>query len=151
MQDEEKTVDIDTSGPDVDVQLPQEEPKEETNETNLKDGGIAVDTPKEPVEQSDVRVEENKTEQKTSEDVQGTTKDESDQRQDNRKEVEEYSESVKKRIAKLTKKCEKQKGKEKKLCVMLTASKKKEMRLRLKLILWTKTILQKWRIESLDN
>ena len=28
MQDEEKTVDIDTSGPDVDVQLPQEEPKE---------------------------------------------------------------------------------------------------------------------------
>ena len=100
MQDEEKTVDIDTSGPDVDVQLPQEEPKEETNETNLKDGGIAVDTPKEPVEQSDAKPEE----EKTSEDVQGTTKDESDQRQDNRKEVEEYSESVKKRIAKLTKK-----------------------------------------------
>ena len=100
MQDEEKTVDIDTSGPDIDVQLPQEEPKEETNETNLKDGGIAVDTPKEPVEQSDAKPEE----EKTSEDVQGTTKDESDQRQDNRKEVEEYSESVKKRIAKLTKK-----------------------------------------------
>ena len=100
MQEEEKTVDIDTSGPDVDVQLPQEEPKEETNETNLKDGGIAVDTPKEPVEQSDAKPEE----EKTSEDVQGTTKDESDQRQDNRKEVEEYSESVKKRIAKLTKK-----------------------------------------------
>ena len=100
MQDEEKTVDIDTSGPDVDVQLPQEEPKEETNETNLKDGGIAVDTPKEPVEQSDAKPQE----EKASEDVQGTTKDESDQRQDNRKEVEEYSESVKKRIAKLTKK-----------------------------------------------
>ena len=100
MQEEEKTVDIDTSGPDVDVQLPQEEPKEETNETNLKDGGIAVDTPKEPVEQSDAKPQE----EKTSEDVQGTTKDESDQRQDNRKEVEEYSESVKKRIAKLTKK-----------------------------------------------
>ena len=100
MQDEEKTVDIDTSGPDVDVQLPQEEPKEETNETNLKDGGIAVDTPEEPVEQSDAKPQE----EKASEDVQGTTKDESDQRQDNRKEVEEYSESVKKRIAKLTKK-----------------------------------------------
>ena len=100
MQEEEKTVDIDTSGPDVDVQLPQEEPKEETNETNLKDGGVAVDTPKEPVEQSDVKPEE----EKTSEDVQAATEDAGDKRQDNRKEVEEYSESVKKRIAKLTKK-----------------------------------------------
>tara|TARA_B100000941_G_scaffold18732_1_gene11208 strand:+ start:59 stop:1066 length:1008 start_codon:yes stop_codon:yes gene_type:complete len=100
MQEEEKTVDIDTSGPDVDVQLPQEEPKEETNETNLKDGGVAVDTPKEPVEQSDVKPEE----EKTSEDVQAVTEDAGDKRQDNRKEVEEYSESVKKRIAKLTKK-----------------------------------------------
>ena len=36
MQDEEKTVDIDTSGPDVDVQLPQEEPKEETMKQTLK-------------------------------------------------------------------------------------------------------------------
>ena len=48
-------------------------------------------------QQSDVRVEENKTEQTTDE--KG-----SDKQQDNTREVEEYSESVKKRIAKLTKK-----------------------------------------------
>ena len=29
MQEEDKTVDIDTSGPDVEVELPQEEKKEE--------------------------------------------------------------------------------------------------------------------------
>jgi hypothetical protein len=104
MQEENKDmVDIDTSGPEVEVELPQEK-EENKDETNLKDGGVADSAPAEPAEQPDVRVEEKKTEQKTSESVQAATEDASDKRQDNSKEVEEYSESVKKRIAKLTKK-----------------------------------------------
>ena len=62
----------------------------------MEDGGSADDSSKEPNQQSDVRVEENKTEQTTDE--KG-----SDKQQSNTREVEEYSESVK-RIAKLTKK-----------------------------------------------
>ena len=100
MPDENKDmVDLDTSGPEVEVALPQEK-EEGKDETGLKDGGITVDTSPEPAEQSDVQTEE----QKPSEDVQAATEDASDKRQDNTREVEEYSESVKKRIAKLTKK-----------------------------------------------
>ena len=94
MQEEEKkTVDIDTSGPDVDVQLPEEktedvveqQPTEDKpNDTQeLKDGGSTDDTSEKPVEQSAVQ-EDNKQE-------------------DNSKQIEEYFEGVKKRIAKLTK------------------------------------------------
>ena len=106
MPEEEKqkdTVDIDTSGPEVEVKLPEEKIKEEDKtyederETKLEDGGSANDSSKEPNQQSDVRVEENKTEQTTDE--KG-----SDKQQSNTREVEEYSEGVKKRIAKLTKK-----------------------------------------------
>ena len=97
MQEEEKkTVDIDTSGPEVDVQLPEEK-KEDTvveqptedktyeneRETKLEDGGSADDSSEKSVQQSDSK-EDNKQE-------------------DNSKQIEEYSESVKKRIAKLTK------------------------------------------------
>ena len=101
MQEEEKTVDIDTSGPDVEVELPQEKQEEEKKEvvieqttedktyenereTKLEDGGSAGDSSEKPVEQPSVQ-EDNKQES------QG-------------KEAEEYSEGVKKRIAKLTKK-----------------------------------------------
>ena len=96
MQEEEKkTIDIDTSGPDVDVELPEEKTEEvveqptedKTNETNvktkLKDGGSADDSSEKPVEQSAVQ--------------------EGDKQEDNSKQIEEYSEGVKKRIAKLTK------------------------------------------------
>ena len=96
MQEEEKkTVDIDTSGPDVDIELPEEKTEEvaeqptedktyeNERETKLEDGGSADDSSEKPVEQS-------------------AGKEDSKQ-EDNRKEVEEYSESVKKRIAKLTK------------------------------------------------
>ena len=91
-EEEKKTVDIDTSGPDVNVELPEEKTEEvaeqltedTTNETQeLKDGGSADDSSKEPVEQSTVQ--------------------EGDKPEDNSKQIEEYSESVKKRIAKLTK------------------------------------------------
>lgn len=94
-QDEKKTVDIDTSGPEVDIQLPEEkteevveQPQEDKTyenerETKLEDGGSADDTSEKPVEQSAVQ--------------------EGDKQEDNSKQIEEYSEGVKKRIAKLTK------------------------------------------------
>ena len=97
MQEEEKKpVDIDTSGPGAEVELPEEK-KEETvveqpnedktyeNEraTKLEDGGSADDSSKKPVEQSAGK--------------------EGDKQEDNSKQIEEYSEGVKKRIAKLTK------------------------------------------------
>ena len=96
MQEEEnKTVDIDTSGPEVDIQLPEEKTEEvaeqptedktyeNERETKLEDGGSADDTSEKPVEQSAVQ--------------------EGDKQEDNSKQIEEYSEGVKKRIAKLTK------------------------------------------------
>ena len=92
-------VDIDTSGPEVEVELPQEK-EENQDETNLKDGGVADSAPAEPVEQPDVRNEKNEGGEVTQE----ADKNEGDQQQSNEKAVEEYSEGVKKRIAKLTKK-----------------------------------------------
>ena len=96
MQEEEKkTVDIDTSGPEVDIQLPEEKTEEvaeqptedktyeNERETKLEDGGSADDSSEKPVEQSAVQ--------------------EGDKQEDNSKQIEEYSEGVKKRIAKLTK------------------------------------------------
>ena len=95
MQEEEKkTVDIDTSGPEVDVQLPEEKKEEvveqptedktyeNERETKLEDGGSAGDTSEKSDEQPAVQAEK---------------------QEDNTKQIEEYSESVKKRIAKLTK------------------------------------------------
>ena len=90
--EEKKTIDIDTSGPDVDVELPEEKTEEvveqptedTTNETQeLKDGGSADDSSEKPVEQS--------------------AGEQGDKQEDNSKQIEEYSEGVKKRIAKLTK------------------------------------------------
>ena len=97
---QEETVDIDTSGPDVEVQLPEEKKEEPVveqtiekeidktyeneRETKLEDGGSAGDSSEKPVEQPSVQ-EDNK-------------------QQSESKEAEEYSEGVKKRIAKLTKK-----------------------------------------------
>ena len=98
MQEEKKSVDIDTSGPDVEVELPPRRRKKEVvveqptedktyeneRETKLEDGGSAGDSSEKPVEQPSVQ-EDNK-------------------QQSESKEAEEYSEGVKKRIAKLTKK-----------------------------------------------
>ena len=97
MQEEEnKTVDIDTSGPGAEIELPEEK-KEDTvveqptedktyeneRETKLEDGGSADDSSEKPVEQS--------------------AGEQGDKQKDNSKQIEEYSEGVKKRIAKLTK------------------------------------------------
>ena len=83
LEEEKKTVDIDTSGPDVDIQLPEEK----------EDSVVETEQPKvetETVEQEkEVKVEEEKKEP-----VQ----------EEKEKELEQYSESVQRRIAKLTKK-----------------------------------------------
>ena len=98
MQEEEKkTIDIDTSGPEVDVQLPEEKTKEEdktyeSNENNI----VTTDSSEESSEQSDVQAKDGGS-------VQPTSETGSDKQEDNSKQIEEYSEGVKKRIAKLTK------------------------------------------------
>ena len=95
MQEEEKkTVDIDTSGPGAEIELPEEKTEEvaeqpsedktyeNERETKLEDGGSASDTSEKSDEQPAVQAEK---------------------KEDNSQQIEEYSESVKKRIAKLTK------------------------------------------------
>jgi hypothetical protein len=93
----EKTVDIDTSGPgaevELDVKLPESNDIEVSNE---KDNVKSIDTVAESNEQSDVKADKQDTENKD----QGTGSEDTD----NKKELEDYSEGVKKRIAKLTKK-----------------------------------------------
>ena len=97
-EEEKKTIDIDTSGPEVDVQLPEEKTKEEdktyeSNENNI----VTTDSSEESSEQSDVQAKDGGS-------VQPTSETGSDKQEDNSKQIEEYSEGVKKRIAKLTKK-----------------------------------------------
>ena len=102
MQDTDKAVDIDTSGPGAEVELdsvkeelieqtaqedktPAEDKSHENErETKLEDGGSADDANAKSDESTDVQASEENTEKK--------------------KELEEYSEGVKRRIAKLTKK-----------------------------------------------
>ena len=104
----EPMVDLDTSGPGASVDLPEKEneetktyeKEEKKNEANVTYDNQPADTPEKSSEQSDVREskdEGGKVEQKTSEEG-------SDKQPDNTREVEEYSEGVKKRIAKLTRK-----------------------------------------------
>ena len=97
MPDKEKTVDIDTSGPGADVELPEEKVTENVeviNET-VQDSPKSDDTS----EKSDVKsdVQESKQEE-TSDEKQETKVDEK------KEELEQYSEGVQKRISKLTKK-----------------------------------------------
>jgi len=93
-QEQEKMVDIDTSGPGVDIEIPEEKKKDDVveqstedktyeneRETKLEDGGSADGAVAEPGESA--AVQEN-TEKK--------------------KELDDYSDGVKRRIAKLTKK-----------------------------------------------
>jgi len=101
MPDNEKTVDLDTSGPGARVELPEVEKEaektyekeEKKNEPNVTYDDQPADTSEKPVEQPDVEADSQKTDEVKS-----------DKQQDNSREVEEYSEGVKKRIAKLTKK-----------------------------------------------
>ena len=105
-KEEEKTVDIDTSGPDVDIKLPEE--KEKTHEA-VEDNTKSDDASKESDKQPDVQdskpeeKEEVKEKQETSDEKQeAETKVE--EKKEEKQELEEYSQGVQKRIAKLTKK-----------------------------------------------
>ena len=96
MQADDKTVDIDTSGPGAEVQLeenkkPENETVEVQNETTTEDNVKSDDTSEKSDEQLDVQSEEQKTESK-------------EEVKEDKDEHEKYSEGVQKRIAKLTKK-----------------------------------------------
>ncbi len=83
----EPMVDIDTSGPEVEVNLDEKE------ETNVENNTKSDNTSEKSDEQLDVQVVEEKQETKKEE-----------KEEEKKEELEDYSEGVKKRIAKLTKK-----------------------------------------------
>ena len=108
LNENDKTVELDVTGPGANVELPEIETdtdktfekEEKKNEANVTYDNEPDDTPEKPDKQPDVRDDKDdggKVEQKTSEEG-------GDKKPDNIKDVEEYSEGVKKRIAKLTKK-----------------------------------------------
>jgi hypothetical protein len=92
MQTEEKTVDIDTSGPGAEVEIPEEKTPETETETEIEVSNEKTD---------DNNTESNDSAEKSDEqpDVQAEPDD-----KEKKKELEEYSEGVKRRIAKLTRK-----------------------------------------------
>ena len=94
---EEKTVDIDTSGPGAEVELPEETKPEnevEVSNENTEDTSESNDSTTQSDEQSTVQADTT-TDQETEENKVDEEK---------KKELEDYSEGVKRRIAKLTKK-----------------------------------------------
>ena len=104
----DKTVELDVTGPGASVELPEiENDSDKTfenevkkNEANITYDNEPVGSPEKSDEQLDVREEKNEG----GEVIQKTSEEGSDKQPDNQKQVEEYSEGVKKRIAKLTKK-----------------------------------------------
>ena len=99
IEGEAKTIDIDDKGPGADITLPEEK-KENENEAIIENVVESDNTSEKSDEQLDVRDEKNEGGEVTKETVETG----SDKQPDNSKEIEEYSEGVKKRIAKLTKK-----------------------------------------------
>ena len=92
MQEEAKTVDIDTSGPGAEVELPEAE-KTETPEVEVSN------------ENNENSVESNDSTEKSDEQPTVQAEETTDQgTEEKKKELEDYSDGVKKRIAKLTKK-----------------------------------------------
>ena len=89
MPEEQKMVDIDTSGPGAEIEIP--ETKEDVNESTIENNNESNDTIEKSDEQLDVQ--DNKEETK-EEETDGEKK----------KELDDYSDGVKRRIAKLTKK-----------------------------------------------
>jgi chromosome segregation ATPase len=104
----EPMVDLDTSGPGAKVELPEVEKdidktyenEVKKNEANVTYDNEPSDTPEKTDEQPAVRDEKDEG----GKVEQSATEKGSDKQQDNTQAVEEYSEGVKKRIAKLTKK-----------------------------------------------
>jgi hypothetical protein len=108
LSENDKTVELDVTGPGANVELPETEndtDKTFENEVKKNEANITYDnepdnTPEKPDEQPVLRDEKNEG----GEVVQKTSEEGSDKQPGNIKDVEEYSEGVKKRIAKLTKK-----------------------------------------------
>jgi len=93
MQEQEaKTVDIDTSGPGAEIELPEEKkPESEIEVSNDTENNTeSNDSAEKSDEQSTVQAD--------------TTTDQGTEKEEQKKELEDYSEGVKRRIAKLTKK-----------------------------------------------
>ena len=95
---EEKTVDIDTSGPGAEVELPEEQTSESNIEVSndTENNTESNDSTEKSGEQSTVQAD-------TTTD-QGTEKKTEETEDEKKKELEDYSEGVKRRIAKLTRK-----------------------------------------------
>jgi hypothetical protein len=85
MPDENKTVDIDTSGPDIDVEL----------ETSTPETEVSIPEEKETVREASTSTQETSNEK---------TEDKTEGKEDQKDELEVYSKDVQRRIAKLTKK-----------------------------------------------
>ena len=108
LNDNDKTVELDVTGPGANVELPETENDTDKtfenevkkNEANITYDNESNDTPEKSDEQPVLRNKKNEG----GEVVQKTSEEGSDKQQGNIKDVEEYSEGVKKRIAKLTKK-----------------------------------------------
>jgi len=108
----EPMVELDTSGPGASVDLPETQKEEEKtyekeekkNEANVTYDNQPDDTSEKSSEQSNVRDSEDVQKSEGGKVEQKTSEEGSDKQPDNTREVEEYSEGVKKRIAKLTKK-----------------------------------------------
>ena len=104
----DKTVELDVTGPGASVELPETEndtDKTFENEVKKNEANVTYDnepanTPEKSDEQPDVRDEKNDGGEVT----QKADEEKNNKPQDNTQAVEEYSEGVKKRIAKLTKK-----------------------------------------------
>ena len=88
MQEENKTVDIETSGPAVDVELPQEKENE-----NVQTDNDTTDVVNAVSESTD-----------TTTSVEEEKKEETTDKKEEKDELKDYSEGVQRRIAKLTKK-----------------------------------------------
>jgi len=98
MPEAEKMVDIDTSGAGADIEIKEEQKEEQNVEVN-QDSAESVDSSEKPVEQPAVQESEPKQEtQETSEEKKEEVKEEQ------KKELDDYSEGVKRRIGKLTRK-----------------------------------------------
>jgi len=104
----EPMVDLDTSGPGAKVELPEiEKEADKTYENEVKKDEANVtydDQPDNTAEKSDQQPAVRDEKNEGGEVTQKADEAKSDKQQDNSREVEEYSEGVKKRIAKLTKK-----------------------------------------------
>jgi hypothetical protein len=95
MPEAEKMVDIDTSGAGADIEIKEEQKEEQNVEVN-QDSVESVDSSEKPVEQP--AVQESEPKQETSEEKKEEVKEEQ------KKDLDDYSEGVKRRIGKLTRK-----------------------------------------------